>query len=348
MADLSLAKQCDIILKAEQVWADSQGQTEMYAAEAETIKALAEQQAGRTQILSQINNVDMEDDKVRVVWMDMCEDELDDSCQDVCDFSGTDKALAYKDYTLTGCVSASFSVDENDLLRTAYSQEEYTARQLLSKKKLLDEKINRDALLFLSASAGYNKNQSNPAGVWSPNTMTVDASKYNEDLLVKMAVDAKINRISDAFLVDSGALWEPFLRAELGKNDCCGKGAEAKSKLFKTYFDLVGFPTAPVTDTSFLISPASYAFGHRNYNPAEPIVVNPKSGWQQRFSVPSDNIPGLRYDVYYQYECSGNRFKHSYLIVAKYGFFLNPEGCPDADDNVVSGILSYTKATPTT
>lgn len=347
MADLSLSKQCDIILKAEEVWADSQNQTEMYTPDAETIKALATEQKDRSRILTSLENPALEDDQVSIVWIDNCGSALDDDCQDVCDFTGTDAPLNSKTYTLNQCKSASFSVDENDLLRNQYSFDEYVARQLRAKYKALEEFVNAQSILFLSASAGFNKNPE--SYTWAPNTLTIPAAEYNTDLLVKMAVDAKINKINDAFLIDSGSLYKPFLKAELEKGNCDGDGAKQKSMLFNSYFDLVGFPTAPVTDSSFLVSPSAYAFASRAYNPTDPTTYNPTNGWQQRFSMMSEVVPGLKFDVYYKYECSGKRFKHTWYIEINYGFFLNPEGCdvlvstgPDVYSNV-SGILSYTK-----
>lgn len=347
MADLSLSKQCDIILKAEEVWADSQNLTDQYTADAETIKALAAEQADRTRILTSLEDPSLEDDDVKIVWIDTCGTELDETCQDVCDFTGTDAPLNSKIYTLDNCKSASFSVDENDLRRNMYSFDEYVARQLLAKTKALDEFMNAQSLLFLSASAGWNKNPE--SYTFNTTTLEIPEADYTTDLLVKMIIDAKINKIKDPFVVDSGNLYKPFLLADLEKGDSDGPGSFAKSKLFNTYFDLVGFPTAPVTDTTFLISPSSYAYATRTYNPAEPTAYNPTNGWQQRYSIPSNNIPGVRYDVYYKYECSGKRFKHTWYIETNWGFFLNPEGCdvlisegPDVFDNV-TGILSYTK-----
>lgn len=348
MADLSLAKQCDIILKTEEVWADSQNQTDMYTADAETIKALASQQANRVQLISSLQNPELEDDVVKVVWIDNCGDSLDEAVQDVCDFDGEAAGLNSKNFQLTAEKSFSFSVDENDLLRNRYSFDEYVARQLLSKTKLMDEFLNAQSLLFLSANAGYNKN----AGDYTLNgsTLEVPTSDYNLDLLVKMVVDAKINKIGDPFLIDSGTLYQQYLKAELDARNSDGDGNNQRKMLFPTSFDLVGFPTAPVTDSSFLVNPGSYAFAHRNYNPSEPTTFNPTNGWTQRFSIPSNNIPGLSYDIYYKYECSGKRFKHVWYGTVNYGFLLNPVGCdiqvdagPPIVNDQVSGILSYTK-----
>lgn len=347
MADLSLSKQCDIILKAEQVWADSQNQTEQYTADADTVKALAEKQKDRTRFLTSIEDPNLDDDEVKVVWIDTCGTGIDEVTQDVCDFSGGDAPLNSETYVLDQTKSATFSIDENDLRRNQYSIEEYAAKQLLAKTKALDEHINAQSLLFLSANAGWNKNPETYN--FNATTLEIPTADYNVDLLVKMAKDAKINKLMDPFVVDSGNLFTPFLKAELEAGNGEGKGAFRKRNLFNTSFDLVGFPTAPVTDTTFLISPSSYAFASRTYNPDTPTTVTPTDGWQQRYTIPSNNVPGLKYDVYYKYECVGKRFKHTWSIHANWGFFLNPKGCdvlistgPDVFDNV-TGILSYTK-----
>src|SRR5690606_9424873 len=157
--------------------------------------------------------------------------------------------------------------------------------------------------------AGYNKNKE--TFTFSSTTLQIPAANYTNDLFVKMVIDAKINKLKDPFVIDNGALYRYVLNAQLEQGNGEGKGNHKKATLFDTYFDLVGFPTAPITDTTFLVSASAYAFASRNYNGANPIEVNPKDGRQIRFSIPSNNIPGLRYDVYHEYVCSGKRFTHS-------------------------------------
>lgn len=354
MADLSVADQCDIILKAEEVWADSQNQTDMYTADAETIKALAERQKGRTQIITQLENPELEGNNVKIVWLDNCGETLDDDCQDVCDIQATEVAMNSKNVNLTKCKSASFKINENDVLRNRYTLDEIVARKMLSIMKALDEYINAQSLLFLSANAGYNKNKE--SYTFAGTTLQIPTADYTNELYVKMVIDAKINKISDPFIVDNGALYRYYLNAQLEQGNAEGKGAKAKSMLFPTYFDLVGFPSAPISDDTFLISSSAYAFASRNYNGNAPIEVNPKDGRQIRWSMPSNTIPGLRYDIYHEYVCTGKRFTHNYYIEANFDFVLNPIGCdtlvtaavpgepgtPAVYDQV-SGILSYTK-----
>lgn len=342
MADFSIAKQCDILLKAEEVWADSQNQTEMYSANAETIKALATEQKDRTKILTSIEDPTLEEDEVKVVWLDLCETAEPDDCDDVCDFDGPEPELDSKVYKMDKCKQLSFSLDENNLLRNKYTLEEAAAKKLLNIKKAMDEYLNRQSLLFLTANAGYNRNQQ--GGTWDPNTMIIDAENYNNNLMVKMAKDSVMNQIKDAFVIDSGELYDAKMLAQLGKDDCCGKGEMAKSGLFNTYFDLFGFPTAPVTDSTFLVSPHAYAIANRVYNPTSPTEFEASKGLKQiRYTIASDNIPGVQYDVYYQKECSGRRFKHVWLVQVNWEFLLNPAGCEIGVGNQVTGILSYTK-----
>lgn len=351
MADLSVADQCDIILKAEEVWSDSQNQTDMYTADAETIKALAERQAGRTRIITELENPELEGNNVKIVWLDNCGEELDDTCQDVCDITADEVAMTSKNFTLNNCKSASFKIDENDVLRNRYTMDEIVARKLLAKMKALDEHINAQSLLFLSANAGYNINPE--TYTFAGSSLQIPTADYNTDLYVKMAIDAKMNKLSDPFVVDNGALYRYYLKAQLEQGNAEGKGAERKIMLFPTYFDLLGFPKAGITDDTFLISSSAYAFASRNYNGDAPVEVNPKEGRQIRWSMPSNTVPGLRYDIYHEYVCSGKRFEHTYYIEANFGFALNPVGCDieitpaEGEDpavyDQVSGILSYTK-----
>lgn len=347
MAELSIADQCDIKLKAEEVWADSQNQTEQYTAECESIRALAMQQKDRTQIITQLEDPNLEDDTVRILWVDNCDDAEDFDTQDVCDFSGPEPVLDYKDYSLAKSNGIAFAIDENKLRKSMYSLDELAAIELNNKMKQLDELVNRQSLLFLSANAGYNKHPE--SYTFNATTLEVPTSDYTEDLYIKMITDARHNLMKDAFVIDNGALFKYHVKADLERGNGEGDGAFRKKEYFNTYFDLVGFAESAISDTSFLVSPSAYAFASRAYNPTAPVEVNPKSGWQQRFSIPSNNVPGLVYDVYYVYECEGKRFKHSWYIEMNYDFFVNPLGCdilvdtePDVFDQV-TGILSYTK-----
>lgn len=354
MADLSVADQCDIILKAEEVWADSQGQTDMYTADAETIKALAERQVGRTRIITELENPELEANTVKIVWLDNCGQVLDDACQDVCDLEATEIAMNSKTVNLNKCASASFKVNENDLLRNRYSLDEIVARKMLSITKALDEEINAKSLLFLTANVGLNKNPETYAKVGE--TLQIPAADYDTDLYLKFMIDSKLNKLSDAFVVDNGALYRYYMNAQLNANNLDGSGDFKRSQLMKTYFDFTGFAQAPVTaQDTFLISSSAYAFASRNYNSSAPTEVNPKGGRQVRWSVASNTIPGIRYDVYHEYVCTGKRFTHTYYVEANYDFVLNPIGCdfevtpagpddtPPAVVGNVTGILGYNK-----
>lgn len=344
MADLSIAKECDILLTAEQVWADSQSQNEMYSADAETIKALKEQQTGRTDILTKLEDPALEDDEITVTWIDFCETPEPEDCTSVCDFEGEEPELDSVKYKLDLCKELTFSLDENSLLRNKYTFEEVSAKGLLNLAKSFDEYLNRQSLLFLSANAGLNKGGA--AGTFVGSTLEVDPANYNEDLLIDMVMDAKLSKMNDAFLIDSGALYRAFMKSQLESGNADGKGSFAKSQLFKTYFDLIGFPTAPVTDTSFVVSPYAYAVANRAYNPSSPTEFQVKNLYQIRSTFASRNIPGIVYDVYHQTECSGRRKLHTWKMQVNWKFLLNPL-CA-SEGQTVTGILSYTKETPST
>lgn len=347
MADLSVADQCDIILKAEEVWADSQKLTEMYTPHAETIQAMTMKQKDRTRVITELENPELEGNNVKIVWLDNCGEELDASTQDFCDFTGQEVGMNSMDVNLSKKKSASFIINENDILRNRYTLDEIVARKVLAKIKALDEHINLQSLLFLSASAGYTNNAE--GYTLNGTTLEIPAADYNNDLYVKMIIDAQLNELNDAFVVDNGALYRHFLNAQLDRNNSEGVGENNRTQLFDSYFDLRGFAKAGISDDTFLVSPGAYAFASRNYNPEAPMEVHPKDGRQIRYSIPSNTIAGLRYDVVYEYVCSGKRFVHKYYMEANFDFVLNPAGCdvlvssgPDVFDNV-SGILSYTK-----
>lgn len=333
---LSVSQLCNIQLKAETMWNDSQAFREMYKAEAETAKALGTNQG--TIRITELQDTSRKDNAVvKVTWLDSCAATLSD-CSDVCEINGDTTTVKSKDFDVTLCKQAEFSIDENDLLGNSYSFDELVARKLMQYKKGLDEWVNQKSIEFLSLSAGNNVA---PNFSFDIPTLTsqVPSANYNKDLVKAMYKEVQRNNIANGFIVDSGNLWDFYIDTMLQGTLKEDQTDQNISKLFNSFIDFKGFASTGVDQDSFFVGQNSYAFWSKVWNSSLNIPVEYGGNVQQsRWHVMSDNIPGMKYDVYYTYDCSGKRLLHKWKLVATPFFGLNPEGC---GTSAVTGILGY-------
>lgn len=336
MALITNSALAEIKLKAEEMWAGGQFATQ-YQVQAESVKAI---RAEQTAIIEELNGSPEKDYQVAVNWMDNCA-AVDAACPaDMCDFTGAAVNTQRKVYTLGLCRTASFSVDENDVAGSIYGKDEVVVKTTLHRMKLLDEYLAKQSLIFLNANAGTNL---------APGTYTYDAptkttqipsAEYKSTIVPvweKMAIQ---NRIGNPYLIDNGELFVDNRNAQFNAGNGEGKGDAARYGAVRMYFDMFNFTAAGVTpDDTFMVSKDAVALHTRNFNPSAPTAYDLENGKQIRYTMASNNIPGVNYDVYYKQKCSGKRISHHWMFALTAGFFLNPEGCATGNN----GILSFSK-----
>lgn len=339
--ELTAAQQCQLQLKAETMWNDSQALRDMNTAELGAAKLIASNSVNSVEEIKRTNRKDT--DKVRVTWINTCDTNTQD-CGDTCTVTGEpDQTVDYKDYELTLCKSSKpIVIDDNDMKGLTYTKEEFFAKQFFNRKLALDKWVNQKVLEFVSVSAGHNK--APQLGNLVGTVEQVASAQYKADLMKAMYREAMLNNIGSPMVLDSGNLWDFLFDAELGKDDCCGSKNTNISKLLNVNFDLTGFAESGIMEDTFLIGRGSYAFHSKSYNPDKPTMIHSESSNHTIYRVMSDHIPGMYYDVTYVFECAGkNTYIHKWQLHAYPFFALNPEGCADVDGKKVSGILAYKK-----
>jgi hypothetical protein len=162
---------------------------------------------------------------------------------------------------------------------------------------------------------------------------------WDADLMAYFARVAVRNRIRSPYLVSGANLYESVWVAGKETGQAGDEGKQLKFGSLPIYFDLFNIDTANDPDlVTYLIGRGAFAFYTKAYYPPTPI----KYFDEERYSMPSYNLPGVRYDVHYTNECCGaevNDFMcHKWVLKTKGDIFLNPVGCTATRTNVLSFI----------
>lgn len=327
------ARLLEIKDRAERVFKDDVRSAE-YIAEVDTVLAIRE---GQTADLTVLTDSEKDYD-LKVVWVDDCDEDAPEDCSDECQVGGAQAGTQCANYTLDDCFEKDFYITEKQF-RTlgTITQDETVAKMLLRKMKIMDEEATTRAIAFLDASSGTNANDE-PYTV-SGAVTNIPATAFNEDLFGYLFTTQKLNKFPQAKLL-TGRLLDQFMwKTSMETSDPTGQSRARKLNQFgKIYQDLFKLDDAIGTKAMFLFNPNSVAHASKNYFSATPREVFPDGGGkQQQYTMKSENIPGLVYDVIYQEICVGNDIRHSWRLKTKQGFYLNPLGC----NNGRTGVLQF-------
>jgi len=320
------------VLMADRMWADSMINAD-FVADVEVVKAILGEQNARVSEL-----VDGDKDRtVRVHWLNMCA-EVPVPCDgDDCDLAGNQLGSDFKDYAITECQKWSFTVNENALRSNDYNMEDLVAKGILKADKILSEEIARFIMERLETFKGENVVSDGTGSVVADETY-IESADWNERLFAYFYRVSKQNKFSSPFLLSGSNLFEEKFMTMLNASNSNGSGAAAAFKFMRTYFDLFNVDAYNTPDAkTYMINRGAVAFASKNYYGAVPTVY--KS--QDRYSVASRNLPGVRYDVFYTNRCSGTTIMHDWTFVANFDLFLNPLGCTAER----TGVLSFINGT---
>lgn len=344
----------EVRLKAEQMWTDSQ-----YAAslkpEAEAAKAVLAHQTARFEVLNDTEK----DRKIKVTFIDACGVQAND-CVDTCDITGNELSTGAKEYAPDLCQEASFSVDFTKLRKNEYGSSEVVARGLASAVKALDEWWAQKALATIKLFAGVNVAPApfvydNVAKTTKFTDLDPAIYRSNLQLLANFIQQAKLNRIANPYIIDNGTFFVDMLNAAFDSGNAEGKGYAARLRAFENmlYDDQFNFAAAGLTDSLFMVGSGAVAMKTVNKHPDLPTLVG-GNVQETLYTIPSNSLPGVKYDVTYTINCkivNGEKhYVHVWQLRTNGLIKLNPEGCPvRATVNGVAttvtptGVLSYTK-----
>jgi hypothetical protein len=323
----------DVQVKAEQIWADNASKKD-YIANVETIKAVISEQTA--QLKPELATE--KDNQVKIAWIKDCDDSSA-PCTDECSVGGNEVEVACDTHTLTLCRKVGFTVKEKALRNNMFNPEEFIAKAMMRKKKTLDEWLTTQVVTYINANVGVNQYTGSKGTVSGFNTY-IPASYWNAGLFSYFALVSKKNKFSDSFLLSGDNLYEAEWNAAYNKSNPDGQSDAAKFGSMRKYFDVFNIDTLLDPDKkTFLIDRGALAFVSKTYYTPQPRDYGANVGI--KYSVPSENIEGVSYDVTYKIRCLSDEIYHDYSLQTKAGIFINPKGCNLNN----TGIISFTCGT---
>jgi len=317
-----------------QMWNDANFRREVQP-EVEVVNAL---KAFQTANVSFFNPTDKKA-KLRIYWIEACEGAVQDCTVD-CAWTGTNVSSDCQDYEIGVCKETIFTIDDSDFYGNYVSFNQAVAKGLLKHTTLLDNEIEKFVIAGLDSFSGANQY---PVASDNRATQDINGNTYIEgpywtaSLMSYFAKVRRINFMPDARLFSGENMYDHYWNAQMDSANADGKGAMNKFDSMGWFFDIANMDTVLGAKKTLMVSPHAAAFVSTNRVLTPQDITNGAD--VSRFSIPSQNIPGVTYDVYYRTECvnAGEDLKHHWRIVARYDLFQSPVLC----DNNVTGVLSF-------
>lgn len=319
----------DIQVKMEQIWSDAI-QKQDYVANVEAVKAIINNQTAQ---ISELKGA--KDRTVDIGWINACE--IDDEACQVCTIDGEELSTNIEEYTLETCREAAFKVEEGVFRSNLFDAEEVIAKGFLAAAKALDEFWAATLVAFLNANDGVNA-VTTGKGVVSGNTTYILPAYWDAGLMAYFARVAASNQFSNPFMISGNNLYESVWNANYERNQAGDESKILKFGSMPIYFDLFNVDSINSPNLiSYMLHRGAAAFVTKNYYP-ETVT---KYMDEHRWSIPSMNLPGVRYDVHYKDSCEAQGSYDAMTMQFKLktcgDFFLNPTGCTSTK----TGILSF-------
>lgn len=341
-----------ISLKSSAIWQKSDPLERKHA---EAAVAVLKNQTAKFDVLDDPEK----DKKVKVTFIKWC-DEATEECEPTCDLNGDELETASREYEPNICQQAKIKSVNLEKFRTnTLNEREVTAELLMKQKKELDIFWAKRILTRLKGFAGVNVAPTpNPPFSWDATTnatLIADAAYGSYDkpssfvLTTYLRQQMMKNRIADPYYIDNGSLWVEAENALLtgGTTDAMAIAARARLGQLNLNYDLLNFDA--ITNVSaFGLSKHAVAFKTVNrYGDRAELMGNKEWQW----SVPSDVLPGVRYDVEMQETCKVvNNVKswfRTYRMFTRGLIELSPATCPVTVGGQTvnpTGVLAYLKA----
>lgn len=346
--DFTKSEHLNFLLKIDEIWDDAK-QKDVYIAHVDAAVQLIENQTARFEVLQDRNK----DNYVTIAWINPCGIVTSDAGTD-CDLSGPLIESDSQDYEFTLSQKVDFSVDEETARTNIFEVDEVVAKAMMKAIKELDEWWNMRILMRYHEFAGANAPVI--AGVANPftwdnanQTSNLPSANYDVKMMASLMKQQNLNNVSSAFFVDRGELFEPWWNAKIEKMNLDGAGDAERIKAIDLAFDMWGFNKAGLTESMFMLEQNAVCLVTYNRHGDKPEVLGGKVQ-QTRYTVPSKNLPGVKYDVFYQLSCvvvgETSRLIHTFRLKTYGDVFLNPKPCPitiGGTEYTPSGVYSYTK-----
>lgn len=315
---------------------------------------------------------------VEIMWMNTCDDfEIADES---CALGGKEASTNTQIYTLRRRKTYGFNVADDVFRDNAFDAEEALAKLLLRVDKQASEDFTKYLVDFVNINAG--RNAVTDRYTVEDDRTDIPADQWTAELMAYFARVMEMNRFNNAAMVSGANLWETMMVAAANNANVNDKGDYILWNSMPIWFDLFNVDTVNndnqhIVDGLFtyLITQGAIAVANKTWNPPAPQ----RTFDDVRYTMPSQFMPGMTYDVYYTNKCqedsaadfdadtdadstgyrgelADNRgwrdgnfrsdaLMHKYKIVLTAEAFVNPYGCDEDNlghsDSDKSGILRF-------
>lgn len=323
---------------ADDMWSDNRTRID-YMAECDVAKAI---QAETTAMLDPLTDPN-KTNTVKLIWLNAC-DVTDAAVGDDCTITGPELSSDSQDYVLDIFRKTSFSVKEIQARTDQFTLAQQIARGLLQCDKVLAEYVAEQCVSKLESFRGTNT-YTDPvgSGAWAfaASDTTVPADQWDTTLMPKMSLAARKNKFINPALISGEALW--YMNQESvnnqGNDDGKGDAVRMASKYFaRKYFDPIKIDEVNAgTIKAYMVDRGAMALVTKTHYGAVPALY--QNPWQQRYSIPSRNLPGINWEAIYTQSCTSSEITHVWQLKVNMGIFLNPTGCTSTN----TGVLSFVR-----
>ncbi len=334
MADgnIACADFTSIQVMADQIWANS-AKNKQFIAKCDALKAVLFEQ---TTELVPILDPD-KDLTVKIQWVDMCDNTVENLDPD-CVFVGAEGEATCLEHTITEAKQSVFSALENKFRGSTMDIQMFIAKGWLTAKKLLDEEMTKSMIAKIDGFVGENEYLGAPGQVVGTDTF-IPPAHWGPEIMAYFAQASIINMSSDTYILDGDNLFRQTWLADFKALNQNEKDGKAMLETIRTYHDLFNMAAIVGAQKLFLIDKSAVTHQTKNrYSTAPRNILNGAD--RIRFAVPSDNLPGVVYDVVYTTECLPNEdIRHNWKFIARFDTFLNPTSACNPTN---TGVLSFT------
>jgi len=331
--DFSCADLLKVTVKMQDIWSPSAAEKQNQGNVEAALAVLTEQTATFTQL-----DDPEKDNVVRVEWIDDCDNTVVD-CADDCIITGTESQATCKDYEISICKETSYTINDRKFRKKNVNFQEVLAKGWGNKLRILDEEIAKTVVAKVDSFAGVNPYATGIGDVVGNETY-IEASMWTSAVMAYFAQVAILNKSNDVYLLDGDNLFQTNWIAQFNSLNANQASDAPMLATIRTYFDLFNMNAVLAPDKkTFMIDRGAVALVNKVRFPSVPEQIL-NGADVIRWSIPSNRLPGVMYDVLYKTECvNGGDILHKYKFIARFDVFLNPVSACDANN---TGVLSFT------
>lgn len=316
---------------ADERWTDPK-MKDNYIADVEAARAVLENQ--------QVNLVELKDPnkdrKVSLEWREKCDITTTD-CTESCDIDGESISPLCKEYDVECLQETSFKVQDEAYRLYTIDKQYAIAENMLLHKKALDEYIAGYILDGLSANAGVNVFTGAPGTVAGTLT-TISPTFWNEYIFGYFQRVIRGNKFRNPYMIDGDNMFQLLWNLNLDGANADGKGASSKANSIRSriYQDPENIESGDYAGQTFLVHKTAAAFISKVWYPnGAANAIQKEGGKYLLWSEPSNNLPGVYYDIMYKNECSGGLFYDEFKITLSGLFAVNPYPCNENNTGIL-------------